>query len=202
MHVLPVSPLRRPPAAPCWALLGPSSCPPAAQAAAKLPPNYRLSRHLPPSASLFPAHTLQPWTPCQTEFYYPALKPWVHYVPSGWNGAEEIDRIVQVCLNRCWRLLQGELSTGGLVPAAVPASPLPRAHLLPSVARGCRRRRRSHPPWIENTPPCRSNLPPPPQFLRTHDNLARSIAANAQRFAQTHLIDEGRHCYLKVPAGF
>lgn len=64
------------------------------------------------------------------EFYYPALKPWVHYVPSGWNGFDEVDRIVQ--------------------------------------------------------------------FLRTHDSLARGIAASGQRFARTHLVEEGRLCYLKA----
>ncbi|EFN52111.1 hypothetical protein CHLNCDRAFT_139417 [Chlorella variabilis] len=31
----------------------------------------------------------------QVEFFYPALRPWVHYVPSGYNGIEEIERIVQ-----------------------------------------------------------------------------------------------------------
>ena len=29
------------------------------------------------------------------EFFYHAVKPWVHYVPSGWNGLEEVDRVVQ-----------------------------------------------------------------------------------------------------------
>ncbi|PSC76645.1 NHL repeat containing [Micractinium conductrix] len=30
-----------------------------------------------------------------TEFFYAALRPWVHYVPTGYNGVEEVDRIVQ-----------------------------------------------------------------------------------------------------------
>ena len=64
------------------------------------------------------------------EFFHPALKPWVHYVPTGFNGWEEVERVVQ--------------------------------------------------------------------FLREHDDLARSIAANGQRFAATHLVAEGRHCYIKV----
>ena len=29
------------------------------------------------------------------EFFYHAIKPWVHYVSSGWNGLEEVDRVVQ-----------------------------------------------------------------------------------------------------------
>ncbi|KAL4443761.1 hypothetical protein ABPG75_011498 [Micractinium tetrahymenae] len=64
------------------------------------------------------------------EFYYPALHAWQHYVPTGCNGWDEVDRIVQ--------------------------------------------------------------------FLRDHDSLARSIAENGRRFAATHLITEGRHCYIKV----
>ncbi|KAL4431955.1 hypothetical protein ABPG77_000222 [Micractinium sp. CCAP 211/92] len=64
------------------------------------------------------------------EFFYPALQPFVHYVPSGQNGIAEIDRVVQ--------------------------------------------------------------------FLRGHDQLARRVAANGQRFAATHLVTEGRLCYVKV----
>ncbi|KAL4459075.1 hypothetical protein ABPG75_013940 [Micractinium tetrahymenae] len=36
------------------------------------------------------------------------------------------------------------------------------------------------------------------QFLRDHDHLARRVAGNAQRFAATHLVTEGRLCYIKV----
>lgn len=36
------------------------------------------------------------------------------------------------------------------------------------------------------------------QFLRQHDQLARWIAGNSQRFAATHLVSEGRLCYIKV----
>ncbi|PRW57939.1 KDEL motif-containing 1 [Chlorella sorokiniana] len=60
------------------------------------------------------------------EFYYRSLQPWVHYVPTGYWGPEEIDRIVQ------------------------------------------------------------------------HDQLARWIAGYSQRFAATHLVSEGRHCFIKV----
>ncbi|KAL4422041.1 hypothetical protein ABPG77_004857 [Micractinium sp. CCAP 211/92] len=64
------------------------------------------------------------------EFYYPAMQPWLHYVPSGYNGWGEVERVVQ--------------------------------------------------------------------FLRDHDSLARTIAENGRRFAATHLVSEGRHCYIKV----
>lgn len=39
------------------------------------------------------------------------------------------------------------------------------------------------------------------QFLRDHDSLARTIAENGRRFATTHLVSEGRHCYIKVRRG-
>ncbi|PSC68200.1 KDEL motif-containing 1 [Micractinium conductrix] len=64
------------------------------------------------------------------EFFYGALKPWVHYVPTGYNGVEEIDWTVQ--------------------------------------------------------------------FLRSNDDLARAIGQNARQFASTHLVEEGRSCYIKV----
>lgn len=64
------------------------------------------------------------------EFFYPAIQPFVHFIPSGRNGIAEIDRVVQ--------------------------------------------------------------------FLRDHDQLARRVAAAAQRFAATHLVTEGRLCYIKV----
>ena len=31
-----------------------------------------------------------------TEFFYPALKPWEHYVPIGYNGMTEIDGAVKM----------------------------------------------------------------------------------------------------------
>ena len=34
-----------------------------------------------------------------------------------------------------------------------------------------------------------------------HENLARGIAENAQRFAATHLTGEGRHCHIKAGGG-
>jgi hypothetical protein len=36
------------------------------------------------------------------------------------------------------------------------------------------------------------------KWLREHDNVARTVALNAKRFAATHLGDEGRMCYIKV----
>ncbi|PSC76044.1 KDEL motif-containing 1 [Micractinium conductrix] len=64
------------------------------------------------------------------EFFYAALRPWVHYVPTGYNGRAEVSTIVQ--------------------------------------------------------------------YLRTKDDMARAIAGEARRFAHTHLVEEGRLCYLKV----
>lgn len=61
------------------------------------------------------------------------MQPWLHYVPSGYNGWGEVERVVQ--------------------------------------------------------------------FLQDHDSLARTIAENGRRFAATHLVSEGRHCYIKVRAG-
>ena len=76
-------------------------------------------------------HALARFLILTAAFYYPALKPWVHYVPVGWNGEpEETDNIVQ--------------------------------------------------------------------FLRDNDELARTIAANGQRFANEHLNEEGRLCYIKA----
>lgn len=39
------------------------------------------------------------------------------------------------------------------------------------------------------------------QFLQDHDPLARQVAANGQSFAATHLVTEGRLCYIKVGHG-
>jgi len=39
------------------------------------------------------------------------------------------------------------------------------------------------------------------QFLKEHDNLARKLAAEAKQFATTHLVREGRYCYIKVGRG-
>jgi hypothetical protein len=83
-----------------------------------------------PSLDLASMQTVIKQDSQQVEWYYHALKPWVHYVPTGYNGLEEVDRIVQ--------------------------------------------------------------------FLQTHDNLAQSIADNSRAFAATHLVSEGRHCYIKV----
>lgn len=60
----------------------------------------------------------------------PPLQPWVHYVPTGYNGIKEIESVVR--------------------------------------------------------------------WLRDHDDLARAIGRNGQRFAQEHLTAEGRYCYLKA----
>jgi len=83
------------------------------------------------------------------EWYYHALQPWVHYVPTGYNGIplDHDDK--------------GKNETDAQEAGTVE---IDRIVL----------------------------------FLRDHDHLARSIAANAQRFAATHLTSEGRYCYIKV----
>jgi len=68
-----------------------------------------------------------------TQFFTSALRPWVHYVPVGYNGIAEVDDAVK--------------------------------------------------------------------FLRENDALAREIGRNGQRFAQAHLQEEGRMCYIKVGCG-
>ena len=52
---------------------------------------------MPPSAFL-----------ARAEFFYAALRPWVHYVPTGYNGRAEVSTIVQAR-----RLAPGEWRRGG-----------------------------------------------------------------------------------------
>lgn len=116
------------------------------------------------------------------EFFYPALQPFVHYVPSGQNGIAEIDRYVGAP-----KLMASCMAAGHRDPDLVVA-----AALLADKCRPC-----SFPAdaaaYRLVSCPCRVV-----QFLRDHDQLARRVAANGQRFAATHLVTEGRLCYVKV----
>ena len=118
------------------------------------------------------------------EFFYGALKPWVHYVPTGYNGVEEIDWTVQVCAGSCGSEWSRRDGCGDGVGPSLSQRGSGLDPVLPPTTCTC------------------TCLPiPSPQFLRSNDDLARAIGQNARQFASTHLVEEGRSCYIKAREG-